>query len=202
MALGLTLAQACARLADPRRIAVATGAHVVAAGAISAALGLSVPLAALVMGAIAASRAGHERSGHVFAPIRRTEPLLYLVFFTLAGAAIRLNALPTMGLIGAAYVAARVCGKLASVFIGAVPTGMTRTEALRIGLGSIPHAGVSVGLVAVASAALPGRGIATVTLSAIVVFELAGALIVRRQLRRARPGAREQTARALAGNPC
>ncbi len=202
VALGLTLAQACARLSDPRRVAAATGAHVVAAGAISAALGLSVPLAALVMGAIAASRAGHERSQHLFAPIRRTEPALYLVFFTLAGAAIRLNALPAMGVIGAGYVAARVCAKLASALIAAVPTGLTRTEALRIGSGSIPHAGVSVGLVAVASAALPGRGIATVTLSAIVIFELAGALIVRRQLRRARPGPREHAPQSLAGYPC
>jgi len=169
----------------PRTIAALVVGHVSAAGALCLALGLSVPLCALVLGAVTASRIPAASFTATFTPFARAEPLLYLLFFTLAGAAIRLDTLPHIGIVGIAFIAARTLAKVASGTRTAKVYGFERARALSFGLDSLPLAGVSVALAAVASAALPGRGIATVTLGSVVVFELIGATIVRLNLHRA-----------------
>jgi hypothetical protein len=154
------------------------------AGAIgfSWALGLSVPLAALTLGAVVAAR-GHGQSAQaLFAPIARLEPMLYLLFFALGGAAIRLNALDDFAVVAIAYIGARPAAKLAAAVAAGGAAGGLRAR-VRLGLGSLPHAGISPALAAAASAELPRRGVVTVTLAGVVVFELVGALIVAKQLR-------------------
>ncbi|MHB8643125.1 MAG: cation:proton antiporter [Gaiellaceae bacterium] len=183
--LGLSLTRISARLHDSRAVVATTVIHVAAAIAISWTFGFSVPLAALVLGAFVASSRSTRPARQLFVPIRRLEPGLYLLFFTLAGAAIRFNVLPELGVVGAVYLVARASTKVASAYLAGLVARLGRGESLRIGLDSLPHAGVSVGLAAVASAALPGHGIATITLGGIVIFETVGALVVRTQLRRA-----------------
>ena len=199
--LGLSLSNLCARTQSPRAITAATLAHIAGGTAISFWLGFSVPLAALVMGAVVASRCKPRASELVFGRLSGAAPALFLVYSTLAGAAIRLGALPAMGAIGLAYVATRALGKLAGAQLAAAPAGMTRLEALRVGLGSLPHAGIAVGLATAASSALPGQGIATIPLTGVVIFEIVGAVIVRAQLRGWRPAGARRSPRAATPAP-
>lgn len=164
--------------------AALVGGHVAAAAGVCLALGLSIPLCALVLGAVTASRVPTERQAAVFSPLVRIEFPLYLVFFTLAGAAIRLDTLPRLSFVGLAYIFGRTIAKLASGSITARACGFSPARALGFGLDSLPQAGIAVALAAVGSAELPGRGIATVTLGSIIVFETIGAAIVRLNLAR------------------
>ena len=188
--LGAVVGVACAaswRALTPRLpggpvSSAAAAAHVATALGVSWAAGFSVPLAALAYGAVAAS----GRGGRAVRPL---EPGLYVLVFALAGASIRFAALPSLGAAGAFYLLVRTASKLAAPQLAALVSALPRREAVRVGFGSLPHAGVSVALAAAAAAALPGRGIATITLGGIVIFELAGSIVVRAQLRR-EPAAR------------
>lgn len=165
-----------------RRAAAVGLAHLAGAVAVAWAAGLSVPLTGLVLGATIGSARTDAPARRLFDALGRLEPGLYLVFFVLAGAAIRLNALGEFALVGVAYVVARTLGRLAAGVLGGTLAGLPPRRGLRHGLALLPHAGVSSALAAAAAAALPGRGIATVTLGGIVLFELGGALIVRAQV--------------------
>jgi Kef-type K+ transport system membrane component KefB len=180
VAVALSLSTFVSRSArGGRAIGVLVVVHVAAAAVVCLALGLSIPLCALVLGAVTASRIPRQLQEATFVPLTRIEFPLYLLFFTLAGAAIRLEALPRLGLIGAAYIGGRTIAKLVSGTVVTRWYGFSFARAAGFGLASLPQAGVAVALAAVGSAALPGRGIATITLGSIVVFETVGAAIVR-----------------------
>lgn len=155
--------------------AVALPIAIVASGPGSSGVAAARGVAGALVGVLALATGAALATRGVTAPLRRVEPGLYLLVFTLGGAAIRLNAIAGFGAVALAYVGARTVSKLA--------TGWLAPEGARVALGSLPHAGVSTVLAAAAGAAIPGRGIATITLSGVVLFELAGALIVRAQLR-------------------
>lgn len=180
----VSLTAASRRLGGRRAIAGLVAAHVAAAAAVCLALGLSISLCALVMGAATATRIPRDLAAMTFRSLVRVEFPLYLLFFTLAGAAIRLDTLPRLGLVGVAYIAGRAAAKFASGTIAARACGFTRARAVAFGLDSLPQAGVAVALAAIGSAALPGRGIATITLGSIIVFETIGAAVVKRSLDR------------------
>ena len=180
--LAVSLCKLVKRIGSRRLRALLALSHAVAAAVISIAFGLSVPLAALSLGAITASTSRREIATQLFAPCRRLEPLLFLFFFTLAGASIRLGALGMVGLIGVAYICARTVARVSGALVSGSLTSLPSQVTRGLAVGSIPQAGISVSLVAIASATLPGRGIATVTVGSIVLLELVGAVLVRWQL--------------------
>jgi len=183
LGLGVSMRFVGGRLRSRRAVLAVGVAHLAVVAGLSWAAGLSTPLAALALGAVVGSAPANDPARLLFVPIRWIEPGLYVLFFAFAGAAIRFNALPEFGAIGAVYVAARFAAKVGSGVLGGRLASLPARAGLQIGLGSLPHAGVSAALAAAASAALPGRGIATITLTGIVLFEVAGSLIVRGQLR-------------------
>lgn len=195
VAAAASLAASARRVPVGRSTVALVAAHILAAVAVCVALGLSVPLCALLLGAVTATRAP-RLTRTIFGPPARLELPLYLLFFTLAGAAIRLETLPRLGLVGLAYIVGRAAAKLAAGTIAARACGFPLPRAVTFGLDSLPQAGVSVALAAVGSSLLPGRGIATITLGSIVVFEVVGAAVVRRNLDR-----RAEAVAGLAGSP-
>jgi Kef-type K+ transport system membrane component KefB len=160
--------------------------HILVASTISQFLGLSLPLAALVMGSVGASLASPDAAQRLFVAVRSIEQPLYLIFFALAGASIHLEALPALGLIGAGYIVLRSIGKIAGGTIGGLLGGLGLRQAGRLGVDLLPQAGVAVGLAVLATDILPisGREAATVVLGSVVLFELITPAFVARGLRR------------------
>lgn len=160
--------------------------HLLVAQTASAALDLSLPLAAILMGATAGSLAPTDHAQRVFVTVKTIEQPLYLIFFALAGASIHLDQVPEIGLLGGGYIAVRLFGKLFGGFFGGMLGGLPWRRATRLGFDLIPQAGVAVGLAVLAGEALPGSGnrVATIVLGSVVVFELAGSLIVSRGLKK------------------
>ncbi|MBA2575996.1 MAG: cation:proton antiporter [Euzebyaceae bacterium] len=162
---------------------------VVLTGVVGAAVAAdgSVVVSTLVAGLYVAN-AAPWLADRLFAAVRTLEAPIYLVFFVVAGASIHVDELASVGLVGAAYVAARLAGKVAGAAAGGLlAPGLRSGEAGRVGLALLPHAGMAIGLVALVVEQAPwlGGDVSAVVLGSIVAFELGGPIAARRALRAA-----------------
>ncbi len=157
-------------------------------------LDISLPLAALVAGASAATISTEAFGARLFRTLRSIEQPLYLLFFALAGASIHLSDIPMVGLVGLAYIATRVAAKIVGGLGGGLLGGLGWRVSLRLGVNLTPQAGVAVGLAILASEELVGGGAdaATVVLGSVVLFEMIGPVLVARDLRTWAIGAAEE----------
>lgn len=147
----------------------------------------SVVVTSLVAGLYVAN-AAPWLADRFFAAVRTLEAPIYLIFFVVAGADIHLEELASAGIAGTAYVVARTIGKIGGAAGGAAMAGGPSQLLLgaRTGLSLLPHAGMAIALVAFVTDFAPDLGlqVSPIVLGSIVVFELAGPLIMRRMLTR------------------
>jgi Kef-type K+ transport system membrane component KefB len=149
---------------------------------------LSALLAVMSLGFF--TRAFHRASGEsLFAPVENLEELVFIVFFTLAGAHFAAGVLFAHLDLVVLYFLARLAGKIAGASIGARLGGAPATVATWIGLGLAPQAGVAVGL-SLRLAQQPafregGQIVVNVILGTTVLYEIVGPLLARHALLRA-----------------
>lgn len=73
-------------------------------------------------------------------------PLLFILFFTLAGSNLHIASLPSLGLLGLAYIVARATGLVGGAKIGALIGGANENIRKYLGFGILSQAGVAIGL--------------------------------------------------------
>lgn len=122
---------------------------------LSNSLGFSLILTTMVMGMVVVNRCA-EHGLHIRYTIEQAGPVIYVLFFTLVGARFQISLLPTMGLLGVAYVVLRSSGKFAGAWVGGRLGGAEPAVRDNLGLGLLSQAGVAIGL-ALASAQRFGR---------------------------------------------
>jgi CBS domain-containing protein len=161
------------RLAKPRELllAVVFGIVMLCAG-ISSYLGLSSILANMVMGFILVNKV---RRTEVFGVLQDVEAALYAVFFVLAGLHFDFHVLKATGLLAVLIVLTRCMGKYAGTWIGAKISGAPDTVRKYLGFALLPKAGVTIGLILLASLKFPGFG--DVMLSAVLASTIINELI-------------------------
>lgn len=184
LVLGLPMAYLTGRIrpGEPTQ-AEALGLVLLCAG-LAVWLDVSYILAAMVMGAVVANLAKHhERPFHTIEGIEW--PFLVL-FFLLAGAALHVDALAQVGLLGAGYIGLRVIGRLLGTRLGGMLSGADTTTRNWIGLTLLPQAGVAIGMALLASQRFPELKdiILPIVLGSTVIFELIGPVVTRRVLTR------------------
>ena len=137
-------------------------------------LELSPLVASLAVGAAMVNLS--RRSRRLFRTLSGTDPPFYAIFFVLAGADLDVSRLATMGAVGIAYLLARGVGKFAGAWLGSRRLGMERQVQNFLGFGLLTQAGLAVGLVLTISRQFPQYygTIATVVLSAVVLYEMVG----------------------------
>lgn len=141
-------------------------------------------LTSIVLGATVANLAKHhERPFHA---IEGIEWPFLILFFLLAGAALQIEALGQVGLLGLAYITLRVAGRILGTRLGGWLSGTEPVTRRWIGLALLPQAGVAIGMALLASQRFPELKdtVLTVVLGATVVFELLGPIMTRRVLAR------------------
>jgi Kef-type K+ transport system membrane component KefB len=129
---------------------------------------------------------GPAAPDRLFGVLRVLEAPFYLLFFIVAGAEFRIQNVPDVGLIGAAYILARGTSKVTMTALGGRVLGSLRgRESLRLGGALLPHAGMAVALVAYVGEQAPtlGERVSTIVLTSVFLFEVVGPLFVRRFLR-------------------
>jgi Kef-type K+ transport system membrane component KefB len=107
---------------------------------------LSLILTNMVVGFVLAN-ARHESLLHrVTAPLLEVMPLLFVLFFCLAGVHLQLSALPALGAVGIIYVLGRSAGLIGGARIGALLGHVEDKVKKYVGLGILSQAGVAIGL--------------------------------------------------------
>lgn len=142
-------------------------------------LELSTLITSLAIGATAANFSSHGR--RLASVQARTDPPFYAIFFVIAGANMHIELLKSLGLVGAGYVLARGVAKMLGAHFGAKGTDLPSGAKANIRYATLSHAGLAIGLVLGLQSRLPALApaIATITLAAILFYELFGPVSTR-----------------------
>ena len=160
---------------------------------------LSLILTNMVVGFILAN-ARHESLLHrVTSPLLEVMPLLFVLFFCLAGAHLQLSALPALGVIGIVYILGRSAGLIGGARLGAVFGHVESKVKKYVGLGILSQAGVAIGLSLIvkheftlldAKYTLPhavqiGSSVLATITATCIFFEIVGPILTKVALKRA-----------------
>ena len=101
---------------------------------------------------------------------------IYLLFFVISGASLKIDVLMKVGAIGVLYIVLRVIGKYLGAFAGTALMNSEPRVRKYLGVTLIPQAGVAIGMAQLSLRNMPelGETIQAVVLSATLVYELIG----------------------------
>jgi len=145
LGLGLLLDRIMCRMkVQHDAMAVSIGFVFLSVG-LSQAFGFSLILTTMILGMVVVNRCP-EHGRHIRFTIEQAGPVIYVLFFTLVGARFQIGLLPTMGLLGVAYVVLRSTGKFFGAWLGGTAGGAEPVVRNNLGLGLLSQAGVAIGL--------------------------------------------------------
>lgn len=167
---------------------------------ISTLFNLSLILTNMVMGMLIVNTQSYELIRRIHDRLPSFMPLLFILFFTLAGANLELKSLPSLGLVGLIYILSRSTGKISGAFLGSLIGHMDPKIKNWIGIGILSQAGVAIGLSLIVKQEFAGLGrmlesgittgdyigntiITTITASCII-FEIIGPILARFALKK------------------
>ncbi len=129
-----------------------------------------------------------------FHEIERIEWPFMVLFFVLAGAALNLSSLQTIGIIGVAYIFFRTLSRVFGGWLGATMAGAPSLHRSWIGVALVPQAGVALGMALIAGNHLPDlkETLLAVAIGSTVVFEVAGPVLTQLALRQVGEGDHER----------
>lgn len=107
---------------------------------------LSLILTNMVVGFVLANTRHEALLHRVTSPLLDVMPLLFVLFFCMAGAHLTLSALPSLGIIGVVYILGRSAGLIGGARLGAVFGHVEDKVKKYVGLGILSQAGVAIGL--------------------------------------------------------
>lgn len=145
-AIGFAFCQMVRRMQNSRDIFILLFGCVMLATGISTHLHLSLILTNMAMGFVLANMRREAAVRHIISPLLDVMPLMFILFFCLAGAHLRLAHLAELGLLGLVYIVARTLGKLIGARLGGRVGAMNETVRKYIGLGVLSQAGVTIGI--------------------------------------------------------
>jgi Kef-type K+ transport system membrane component KefB len=123
--------------------------------------------------------------------VERLTPPIFVIFFVVSGASLKLNVILSVGVVGVLYIVFRVLGKFFGSWFGAVISGTTPEIKKYLGWTLIPQAGVAIGLSAIALDVFEGSPenygeiIRAIILCGTLVYELIGPVVSKITLKAA-----------------
>jgi len=182
------------RLEQPRDIFVLTFAVALITIGLSAFLHMSLILTNMILGLLVVNTRPRVLVEKIRRELTEIMPLLFILFFVLAGASLHIALLPSLGLVGLIYIVSRAAGLMGGAWIGSV---LGRAEAnIRkyLGLGILSQAGVAIGLSLIvkqeftplgAWGASIGTAVITTVTATSIVFEIVGPILTKIGLQKA-----------------
>jgi Kef-type K+ transport system membrane component KefB len=181
-------------LTGARDLYILTFATVLITVGISEVLHLSLILTNLVVGIVVVNTQPPALTQKIKDELTEVMPLLFVLFFVLAGANLNLALLPSLGILGVVYIAARAAGLMGGSWLGAVSGRAEPKIRKYLGLGILSQAGVAIGLALVVKQELGDLGAWGVDLGALIittitatsiVFEIVGPILCKLGLQKA-----------------
>ncbi len=169
-ASGMILCILGRRLKNKRDLFILVFAFILLTTGICKFLHLSLILTNMVMGMIIVNTQPRGFVQQIGDEIGNIMPLIYVIFFSLAGANLHIDALPSLGLLGITYIITRSAGLVIGSRIGAIIGKVEDTIRKYLGLGILSQAGVAIGLSLIVKNEFAGMG---------KIIETAGDTVVR-----------------------
>ncbi|MCD6181476.1 MAG: cation:proton antiporter [Candidatus Cloacimonetes bacterium] len=141
-------------------------------------LHLSLILTNMVMGMIVVNTQPNSFVARIQSRLTMILPLLFILFFTVAGANLHVRALPSLGFIGIVYVLSRSAGLIGGARLGAIIGKANPHIKNYIGLGILSQAGVAIGLSLMVKQNLKTAGPLVDASSTMHVGEQMGGIII------------------------
>jgi Kef-type K+ transport system membrane component KefB len=156
---------------------------------------LSLILTNMVIGFILINTRKKELADKVSSQLIIVMPLLFILFFSLAGAHLNLASLPSLGLIGIVYIVARSAGLVGGARLGGMFGNVEDKVKKYVGMGILSQAGVAIGLalivkhdfaaIGTAHADKIGVSVITTITATCIFFELVGPILTKIALTKA-----------------
>ena len=182
------------RLQESRDVFILAFALVLVTAGIAAAAHGSLILTNMIFGLIIVNTQPHSFTERLRRELTEIMPLLFVLFFALAGANLHIAVLPSLGLLGTVYAVCRTGGLVLGARVGGALGNMESKIQKYLGLGILSQAGVAIGLALIvkhdfsnlgpAGARLGAQIITTITATCIF-FEILGPICTRIALERA-----------------
>jgi Kef-type K+ transport system membrane component KefB len=160
---------------------------------LSRSIDLSLILTTMVMGVVVINRTPHNGRFIRFT-IEQAGPVVYVLFFALVGAGLKIDKLPEMGLLGLAFITLRIAGKYGGAWLGGYVSGSPPAVRNNLGLALLSQAGVAIGLALASSTRFDDLGpkgedlgdlVVNVVTATTFVVQLVGPILVKTALVRA-----------------
>ena len=166
-------------------------------------LHLSIILTNMIIGMVLINTQSRSLIMKMNERIPQLMPLIFILFFTMAGANLHIKALPSLGLIGIIYILGRSIGLMSGAKLGAIIGKADASIRKYLGFGILSQAGVAIGLSLMIKQEFEGLGpiinkvtnftegdkvgaaiITTVTATSIF-FEIIGPILTKYALKKA-----------------
>jgi NhaP-type Na+/H+ or K+/H+ antiporter len=134
------------RAQDSRDLFILIFGLVLVTTGISMRFNISIILTNMMLGIVAVNMQPQSVIQKVRSVLIETMPLVFVLFFILAGASLNIAALPALGLLGAVYILGRASGLIGGAWLGAVVGRAERKLRRYLGMGILCQAGVAIGL--------------------------------------------------------
>ena len=115
-------------------------------------------------------------------------PLIFILFFMLAGANLNISLLPSLGLLGIIYILSRSAGLSGGAWVGAIVGKAEEKIKKYLGMGILSQAGVAIGLALIVKrdfsilnihGAEIGSTILTTITATSIIFEIIGPILTK-----------------------
>ncbi len=177
--VGLLLAGWSSQVKETGEMLILLAGSILLCVGVARLLDLSPLVASLAVGATMVNLA--ERSRSLFDTLSGTDPPFYAIFFVIAGAALDLTLVPTMGVVGLVYVFGRAVGKFVGAIVGARWLRLDPNVQNFLGFGLMAQAGLAVGLTIAIDQRFETFApiVSTVVLASVAIFEVVGPISAR-----------------------
>ncbi len=176
------------RLSKSRDIFILLFAFVLISSGLCHALHLSLILTNMIFGIVIVNTQKFTLVEKIHNELTKIMPLLFVLFFTLAGANLHISAIPSLGLIGLIYIVGRSGGLIGGAKLGSHLGKLPENIKKYLGLGILSQAGVAIGLALIVKSEFAEFGahglkigatvITTVTATSIF-FEIIGPILTK-----------------------
>ena len=182
------------KLKSARDIFILIFASVLIITGISTRLHLSLILTNMVYGIVLVNTQRHTVLQKMRDELSDAMPLFFVLFFTLAGSNLHVLALPSLGLVGIVYIAARTSGLMGGAWFGSLVGRSEKKIRRYLGMGILSQAGVAIGLALIVKqefgtlggeGARIGSAVITSITATCIFFEILGPILTKIGLKRA-----------------
>lgn len=199
IAAGFAFCRIVRRLKESRDILIVTFGVVLIVTGLSVRLHLSLILTNMIIGSVLVNTRREALVHRVTGSLVDVMPLVFVLFFCLAGAHLELASLPALGAVGVVYILGRSAGLIGGARLGAAFGRVDPNVKKYVGLGILSQAGVAIGLSLIirqdfaelaAKYSIPhaleiGTSVLTTITATCIFFEIVGPILAKFALSRA-----------------